>query len=113
MGCRRQHRLRGLAPRYPGCAFSAVLQDALGGARMDDDMLRAKLEENLSLLQWFARSLRSMAVTHNPELGRFVTSAPEEAPLDMNCFVSGRSCTTRVSHSRLNYQCGIVAAEGE
>ncbi len=64
--------------------FLQVLQNALGGERLDDEALRAKLEENLALLQRFARSLQRLAEAHGPELGRFVTPVPDEAPLDLD-----------------------------
>lgn len=48
------------------------LQEALGGARLDDEALRARLEENFAYLERLARSWQALAVELDPALGRFV-----------------------------------------
>lgn len=63
--------------------FLRQLQNALGGERLDDGPLRAKLEENVELLERFARSLQCMAQAHGPDVGCHVAPSPGEAPLDL------------------------------
>lgn len=64
--------------------FLRVLQRSLGERPMDDEALRQRLEANLALLHRFALALQSMAATHGPALGRFVTAQVGEQPLDLS-----------------------------
>jgi hypothetical protein len=64
--------------------FLRALQRSLGERPMDDEELRQRLEANLALLHRFALALQSMAATHGPALGRFVTAQVGEQPLDLS-----------------------------
>ena len=63
--------------------FLEALQGSLAAARMEDEALRLKLDENLRLLERFARTLQGMAARHDAGLSRFVTPVPGEKPLDL------------------------------
>jgi hypothetical protein len=60
--------------------FLHHLQRSLNDPMMDDDSLRARLEENYALLEAFAQSWQAVASEEHPELNRFVP-AKEESPM--------------------------------
>ncbi|HEX5107200.1 MAG TPA: FAD-dependent monooxygenase [Vicinamibacterales bacterium] len=66
--------------------FLRRLQASLGDPLMDDDGLRVRLEENLQLLEAFARTWQSIAAMQEPQLARFVSAAadPDRAELDVS-----------------------------
>lgn len=64
------------------------LQGALAAPRMDDETLRATLEENLRLLERFAASLQEFAAGRHPELRRFVPALePGDESFDLGALV--------------------------
>jgi flavin-dependent dehydrogenase len=73
----------GIDARSYGAGFTSVvapewlrrLQAELGGARLEDAALRAKLDENFALLEQFARALQKIAREEQgerPEMSRFM-----------------------------------------
>jgi hypothetical protein len=50
---------------------------------MDDESLRARLEENYALLESLARSWQAVASEDYPELARFVPQHRDSATLDL------------------------------
>jgi flavin-dependent dehydrogenase len=73
--------------------FLRHLQSSLNDPMMDDDSLRARLEENYALLEAFAQSWQSVASEEYPELGRFVPVKGESATLNL---AAARLTPTRV-----------------
>jgi flavin-dependent dehydrogenase len=63
--------------------FLKHLQSSLNDPMMDDDTLRARLEENYALLEAFAQSWQAVASEEYPELGRFVPTRGESPTLDL------------------------------
>jgi hypothetical protein len=63
--------------------FLRHLQRSLNDPMMDDDLLRARLEENYALLEAFARSWQAAASEDYPALARFVPAHSESATLDL------------------------------
>jgi hypothetical protein len=57
---------------------------SLNGPMMDDDALRARLEENYALLEAFAQSWQAIASEDYPELARFVPNRRDAATLDLS-----------------------------
>jgi hypothetical protein len=74
--------------------FLKHLQSSLGGPMMDDDSLRARLEENYALLEAFAQSWQAVAAQEYPELGRFVPARGESPTLNLE---PARLTPTRVT----------------
>ena len=64
--------------------FLRQLQSSLGDPMMDDESLRARLEENYALLEAFAQSWQAIASEDYPELGRFVPAKGESAALNLD-----------------------------
>jgi flavin-dependent dehydrogenase len=64
--------------------FLRHLMSSLNGPLMDDDSLRARLEENYALLEGFAQSWQAVASEDYPELGRFVPAKGESAALNLD-----------------------------
>jgi len=62
--------------------FLKHLMSSLNGPMMDDDALRARLEENYALLEAFAQSWQGVAAEDYPGLARFVPNR-ESATLDL------------------------------
>ena len=58
-------------------AYLRHLQASIGDARMDDDALRLRLEENFALLEAFARTWQGIASAQYPSLARFVSPAAD------------------------------------
>ena len=63
--------------------FLKHLQSSLKDPMMDDDSLRARLEENFALLEAFAQSWQAVAAEEYPELARFVPTKGESPTLDL------------------------------
>jgi hypothetical protein len=63
--------------------FLRHLMSSLGGPMMDDEALRARLDENFALLEQFARSWQAIAAADHPQLARFVPGASDSAMLDL------------------------------
>ncbi len=63
--------------------FLRHLQSSLNDPMMDDDSLRARLEENYALLEAFAQSWQAAASEEYPELNRFVPVTGESATLNL------------------------------
>ena len=74
--------------------FLRHLQSSLGGPMMDDDSLRARLEENYALLEAFAQSWQAVAAEEYPALARFVPVKGESPTLDLS---AARLTPTRVA----------------
>jgi flavin-dependent dehydrogenase len=74
--------------------FLKHLQSSLNDPMMDDDSLRARLEENYALLEAFAQSWQAVACEDYPELGRFVPTTGESATLNL---APARLTPTRVT----------------
>jgi hypothetical protein len=85
----------GVDARNYGAGFTSVvtpewlrrLQSELGGMRLEDDALRAKLDANFRLLEQFGRALQAIAREDHPdrqELRRFVQweSGPDEIDIE-------------------------------
>ena len=64
--------------------FLRRLQAALGDAIVDDEPLRQRLEANYALLESFARTWQEIALARVPTLRRVVTSAADDALLDIS-----------------------------
>jgi hypothetical protein len=64
--------------------FLKNLQSRLADPMMDDDALRTRLEENLALLEVFARSWQALASADYPELARFVANRGDSGMLDLS-----------------------------
>ncbi len=64
--------------------FLRHLQSSLNDPMMDDDSLRARLEENYALLEAFAQSWQAVASEDYPELGRFVPAKGESPTLNLD-----------------------------
>jgi flavin-dependent dehydrogenase len=64
--------------------FLRHLMSSLDGPMMDDDSLRARLEENHSLLEAFAQSWQAVAAEDYPQLGRFVPASVDSATLNLD-----------------------------
>jgi hypothetical protein len=63
--------------------FLKHLMSSLSGPLMDDDSLRARLDENYALLEGFAQSWQAVASEEYPQLGRFVPAKGESAALNL------------------------------
>jgi flavin-dependent dehydrogenase len=63
--------------------FLRRVMSRLNDSMMDDDALRARLEENYALLEAFARSWQAVASEDYPELNRFVPAKGDSAMLDL------------------------------
>jgi len=63
--------------------FLRRLQASLGDAIIDDEPLRRRLEANYALLEAFARTWQEIALARVPTLRRVVTSATNDALLDI------------------------------
>jgi flavin-dependent dehydrogenase len=74
--------------------FLRHLQSSLADPMMDDDSLRARLEENYALLEAFAQSWQAVAAEEYPELARFVPTRGEAPTLDLT---PARLTPTRVT----------------
>jgi hypothetical protein len=74
--------------------FLKHLQSSLKDPMMDDDSLRARLEENYALLEAFAQSWQAVAAEEYPELARFVPIKGEAPTLDLT---PARLTPTRVT----------------
>ena len=74
--------------------FLKHLQSSLNDPMMDDDSLRARLEENYALLEAFAQSWQAIAAEEYPELARFVPVKGESPTLDLT---PARLTPTRVT----------------
>jgi flavin-dependent dehydrogenase len=74
--------------------FLRHLQSSLSDPMMDDDSLRARLEENYALLEAFAQSWQAVAAAEYPELARFVPTKGEAPMLDLS---AARLTPTRVT----------------
>ena len=64
--------------------FLRRLQAGLGDPIIDDEPLRQRLEANYILLESFARTWQEMALARVPTLRRVVTSAADDALLDIS-----------------------------
>ena len=63
---------------------------------MDDDSLRARLEENYALLEAFAQSWQAVASEDYPELARFVPAKGESPTLNLDPVrLTPRACRLR------------------
>ena len=63
--------------------FLRHLQSGLSDPMMDDDLLRARLEQNYALLESFAQQWQAVACENYPDLGRFVPVKGESVSLDL------------------------------
>jgi len=74
--------------------FLRHLQSSLNDPMMDDDSLRARLEENYALLEAFAQSWQAVASEEYPELNRFVPATRDSPALNL---AAARLTPTRVT----------------
>jgi hypothetical protein len=63
--------------------FLRQLMSSLNGPMMDDDSLRARLDDNYALLEAFAQSWQAIAAEDYPDLARFVPGRGGAATLDL------------------------------
>jgi flavin-dependent dehydrogenase len=62
-----------------------ALQAGLGGPRLDDDALRARLESNFAFLERFAAAWRDLAIgATGPQIGRLVPVAGDLVPVPID-----------------------------
>ena len=90
-----------------GVDYLRDLQAQLATPPMEDDALRAQLEQNLQLLERFASAWQIFAASASPALGTFVTS---RAPLDIAALKIRRAGRPGASHGGED-QRRVVAAE--
>ena len=64
--------------------FLRRLQAELDSPRLDDETLRARLDENFRTLERFAAAIQALAAKTAPELGRSVASPPESELPDIS-----------------------------